>query len=78
MFRFEGNESENVPLIRKLLIFGNNSYLKIALFLETKDNFGNGRPRTLDLVLKFISICVLRERAAVSGKSLVNADHPQG
>jgi hypothetical protein len=36
---FEGNESENVPLIRKLLIFGNNSYLKIALFLETKDNF---------------------------------------
>jgi alanyl-tRNA synthetase len=43
-----GNESENVPLIRKLLIFGNNSYLKIALFLETKDNFlGNGRPRTL-------------------------------
>jgi alanyl-tRNA synthetase len=24
---------------QKLLIFGNNSYLKIALFLETKDNF---------------------------------------
>jgi hypothetical protein len=55
---FEGNESENVPLIRKLLIFGNNSYLKIALFLETKDNFLKWRP-IADLVLKFISICVL-------------------
>jgi hypothetical protein len=47
MFRFEGNESENVPLIRKLLIFGNNSYLKIALFLETKDNFGKWETKDL-------------------------------
>jgi alanyl-tRNA synthetase len=28
---FEGNESENVPLIRKLLIFGNNSEDRIIL-----------------------------------------------
>jgi hypothetical protein len=49
-----------VPLIRKLLIFGNNSYLKIALFLETKDNFLEMETKDLaDLVLKFISICVL-------------------
>jgi alanyl-tRNA synthetase len=36
---FEGNEAENVPLIKKLLIFGNNLFLKIVSFLETKDNF---------------------------------------
>jgi alanyl-tRNA synthetase len=61
---FEGNESENVPLIRKLLIFGNNSYLKIALFLETKkDNFWKWETKDLaDLVLKFISICVLMKK----------------
>jgi hypothetical protein len=60
MFRFEGNESENVPLIRKLLIFGNNSYLKIALFLETKEYFE--RDQGPYLVLKFISICVLMKK----------------
>jgi alanyl-tRNA synthetase len=30
-----------------------------------------------DLVLKFIDLRTDEERAAVSGKSLVNADHPQ-
>jgi alanyl-tRNA synthetase len=41
-----------------------------------KDNFGKWEIKDLaDLVLKFISICVLM--TAVSGKSLVNADHPQ-
>jgi alanyl-tRNA synthetase len=31
--------NQRMCLIRKLLIFGNNSYLKIALFLETKKIF---------------------------------------
>jgi alanyl-tRNA synthetase len=75
MFRFEGNESENVPLIRKLLIFGNNSYLKIALFLETKSILGK-RPRTLPCSEIHIDLRTDEERA-VSGKSLINADHPQ-
>jgi alanyl-tRNA synthetase len=68
-----------VPLIRKLLIFGNNSYLKIALFLETKkDNFGNGRPGPCGPCSEIhIDLRTDEERAAVSGKSLVNADHPQ-
>jgi hypothetical protein len=54
-----------VPLIRKLLIFGNNSYLKIALFLETKKIiFGKWETKDLaDLVLKFISICVLMKKS---------------
>jgi alanyl-tRNA synthetase len=71
-------DEENVPLIRKLLIFGNNSYLKIALFLETKDNFGNGDQGPCGPCSEIhIDLRTDEERAAVSGKSLVNADHPQ-
>jgi alanyl-tRNA synthetase len=44
-----------------------------------KDNFGKWEIKDhADLVLKFILIYVPdEERAAVSGRSLVNADHPQ-
>jgi hypothetical protein len=53
-----------VPLIRKLLIFGNNSYLKIISFEKKKDNFGKWETKDLaDLVLKFISICVLMRKS---------------
>jgi alanyl-tRNA synthetase len=60
---FEGNESENVPLIRKLLIFGNNSYLKIIILGNKRKYFGKWETKDLaDLVLKFISICVLMKK----------------
>jgi alanyl-tRNA synthetase len=68
-----------VPLIRKLLIFGNNSYLKIALFFEKKKIiFGNGKGPCGPCSEIHIDLRTdEEERAAVSGRSLVNADHPQ-
>jgi alanyl-tRNA synthetase len=72
---FEGNEAECAFDQEAFDIW--KQFLKIALSLETKDNFWKWETKDLaDLVLKFISICD-EERAAVSGRSLVNADHPQ-
>jgi hypothetical protein len=53
------------------------TYLKIALFLETKKIiFGNGTKDLADLVLKFISICVLMKKER-QFQVEVYADHPQ-
>jgi alanyl-tRNA synthetase len=58
------------------LISGNNSFLKIELSLET-DNFC-WRSRTCGPCSEIhIDLRTDEERAAVSGRSLVNADHPQ-
>jgi alanyl-tRNA synthetase len=64
-------------LIRKLLIFGNNSLQKITYSWKQKMNFfwEMGRPRTLRFLNSYRSAA--DGRRAVSGKSLVNADHPQ-
>jgi hypothetical protein len=69
MFRFERKRIRECAFDQEAFDIGNNSYLKIALFLETKDNFWEmGDQGPWDLVLKFISICVLMKKEAVSGK----------